>query len=144
APPRRRRRDVPAELETIVLKAMAKDPAERYATAQDLADDLRRFLDDQPIRARRPTLRQVVGKWMRRHRALVNTAAVLAAVGFLGLTVAVWRTERALAQARAGRAEAHRAVDRMYSYAAENLLGMNPAHVEKQRQFLEEALAFYE
>ena len=48
-------RAVPAELETIVLKAMAKEPAERYATAQELADDLRRFLEDRPIRARRPT-----------------------------------------------------------------------------------------
>ena len=49
---------IPAELETIVLKAMAKNPAERYATAQELADDLRRFLEDEPIRAKRPTLLQ--------------------------------------------------------------------------------------
>ena len=46
---------IPRELETIVLKAMAKDPAGRYATAQELADDLRRFLEDRPIMARRPT-----------------------------------------------------------------------------------------
>ena len=51
-PPRRLNKAIPAELETIVLKAMAKNPAERYATAQELADDLRRFLDDKPIRAR--------------------------------------------------------------------------------------------
>src|SRR5262249_20346692 len=54
-PPRRVNPAVPAELETIVLKAMAKNPAERYATARELADDLRRFLEDQPIRARRPS-----------------------------------------------------------------------------------------
>jgi hypothetical protein len=47
---------VPAELETIVLKAMAKCPEERYTTAQELADDLERYLKDEPIRARRPTI----------------------------------------------------------------------------------------
>ncbi len=52
---------IPTELETIVLKAVAKNPAERLATAQELADDLRRFLDDRPIHARRPTLVQAAG-----------------------------------------------------------------------------------
>src|SRR6202035_195755 len=46
APPRRLERAAPAELETVVLKALEKNPADRYATAQELADDLRRFLDD--------------------------------------------------------------------------------------------------
>jgi hypothetical protein len=87
-PPRRLNRAVPAELETIVLKAMAKEPAERYASAQELADDLRRWLDDRPIRARRPPLWQRLRKWLRRHRAVV-TAACVAAVAGLTLTVAV-------------------------------------------------------
>src|SRR5262249_35830614 len=63
--PRRVNKRIPVELETIVLKAMAKNPAERYATMQELADDLERFLEDKPIRARRPTLRQRAGKWVR-------------------------------------------------------------------------------
>jgi len=66
---------VPAELETIVLKAMAKSPQERYATAQELADDLGRFLNDEPIRARRPTLVQRTRRWGRRHRPVVWSAA---------------------------------------------------------------------
>ena len=57
ARPRRLERGIPAELETIVLKAMEKRP-DRYATAQELADDLRRWLLDQPIRAKPPTWRQ--------------------------------------------------------------------------------------
>src|SRR5438067_9246162 len=52
APLRRLDRSIPAELQTIVRKAMEKDPAERYATAQELAEDLSRFLEQKPIRAR--------------------------------------------------------------------------------------------
>jgi serine/threonine protein kinase/Flp pilus assembly protein TadD len=76
-PPRRLNRAVPAELETIVGKAMEKNLADRYATAQELADDLARFLKDEPIRARRPTLVQRARKWARRHTALVWSAAVV-------------------------------------------------------------------
>ncbi len=49
-PPRRINPALPRDLETIVLKALAKEPAERYATAQELADDLRRYLEEKPIR----------------------------------------------------------------------------------------------
>src|SRR5262249_5748470 len=75
-PPRRRHRAVPAELETIVLKALEKNPADRYATAQELADDLCRWLEDPPIRARRPSLVQRLRKWGRRHRPVVVTAGL--------------------------------------------------------------------
>jgi serine/threonine protein kinase len=83
--PRQFNKAVPAELETIVGKAMEKSPADRYATAQELADDLRRFLDDKPIRAKRPTLWQRCRKWVRRHRPIVTTVA-LAAGALLAVT----------------------------------------------------------
>jgi serine/threonine protein kinase/predicted Zn-dependent protease len=76
-PPRRLNPAVPAELETIVLKAMEKDPARRYGTAQEMADDLLRFLEDKPIKARRPTLSRRLFKWSRRHSTLVTVAAAL-------------------------------------------------------------------
>jgi tetratricopeptide (TPR) repeat protein len=69
--PRKQNKAVPTELETIVLKSMAKNPDERYGTAQELADDLRRFLKDEPIRARRPTVVQRAWKWSRRHRPVL-------------------------------------------------------------------------
>jgi serine/threonine protein kinase len=75
-PPQRLNRALPGELETIVLKALAKSPEERYASAQELADDLARFLKDEPVRARRPTLARRLQKWSRRHQGIVVTAGV--------------------------------------------------------------------
>ncbi len=98
--PRRLDRAIPAELETIVLKALEKDPAERYATAQELAEDLERWLKDQPLRARSPSLVQRVRKWARRHRAVVwaGAAVVLLAGGMLaaglGWAAHDWATKR--------------------------------------------------
>src|SRR5207248_9930852 len=62
AAPRRLDPAVPAELETVTLKALAKTPGHRYATARELADDLRRWLGDQTIKAKPPTLRHKVAK----------------------------------------------------------------------------------
>jgi serine/threonine protein kinase/Flp pilus assembly protein TadD len=81
AAPRRLNPAVPAELETIVLKAMAKSPGERYATAGELADDLRRWLEDRPIRARRPSLRTRLLRWGRRHQTLVVSVAAALVMG---------------------------------------------------------------
>jgi serine/threonine protein kinase/Flp pilus assembly protein TadD len=67
---------VPAELEVIVLKALEKEAEARYATAQELADDLRRFLEDKPILARRPSRLEQARKWARRHRPVVWSAVV--------------------------------------------------------------------
>ena len=104
-PPRRVNRAVPAELETIVLKAMAKSPEDRYPSARELADDLGRFLRHEPIRARRPSAAQVARKWARRHRTLV-----LAAGGgvVLALTVAVLVLAAKNAEVRAREEEAGR------------------------------------
>jgi serine/threonine protein kinase/WD40 repeat protein len=85
---RRLNRAVLVELETIVAKAMAKHPGERYATALELAEDLRRFLDDLPIRARRPTPAQRLRRWARQHRALATSAALSAGIVLVGLLLA--------------------------------------------------------
>jgi WD40 repeat protein/serine/threonine protein kinase len=86
AAPRRLDRAIPAELETIVLKALEKNPADRYATATALAEDLRRFLDGKPIRAKRPTPIQWIKKWAHRHRAIL-TAAVASALVVLMFSI---------------------------------------------------------
>ena len=76
--------DVPDDLATIVHKAIDRDPAHRYASAGDLADDLGRFLDDVPIQARRLSAMEGLGRWSRRNRGL---AAALAAVAALLLVI---------------------------------------------------------
>ncbi len=89
--PRRLNPTLPTDLETIVLKAMAKEVENRYATAQDLADDLQRFLKDEPLQAQRPTLLQRVRRWSRRHAPLVWSAGVsaitLLVMAVIGLAV---------------------------------------------------------
>ncbi len=90
------------DLETIVLKAMARDRNGRYATAEALAEDLRRFLADRTILARRVSLSERAVRWSRRNKAVARLLAALLLVfvaGFAGVTVQ-WRR----ADAEAGRA----------------------------------------
>jgi tetratricopeptide (TPR) repeat protein len=88
--PRSLNQAIPVDLETVVLKAMSKEPGGRYATAKELADDLRRFADDEPIRGRRPSLAQRLRRWGRRRRGVVTAAAVAALVvlGVVGWALA--------------------------------------------------------
>ncbi|MGH7169651.1 MAG: serine/threonine-protein kinase, partial [Gemmataceae bacterium] len=101
--PRRLERAIPAELEIIVLKAMEKRPQDCYATGQELADDLRRWLLDQPIRARRPSWAHVGRKWVRRHQAVVWSAAVcsLLIVAVVGASLGWIAGDRAAHRAKA-------------------------------------------
>ncbi len=71
---------VPEDLEVIVSQAIAKHPDERIQTAQDLADDLRRFENDEAIQARRHTVVQHCRCWVRRHRVLATAAVVVLAI----------------------------------------------------------------
>jgi serine/threonine protein kinase len=142
------------ELSTIIRKAMAKEPAERYATAQELADDLKRFLEDKPIRARRPPFSQVLAKWARRHRGIVVTATAATVLGLIlgiaGLVLSNVRVRQQKAEAEASRqradrnvALAMRALDQIYLRLAERS-PRDPARQQEDRELLALALGFYE
>jgi len=76
--PGRLNQAVPRDLKTIVLKCLAREPARRYQTAAALAEDLRCFLEDRPIRARRTSFIERSWRWCRRNPALAVTSALIA------------------------------------------------------------------
>ena len=88
-PPRRLNPLVDRDLETIVLKAMARERDARYATAKELADDLLRFLGGEPVHARRPGVFDRTWKWTQRHRALVTAGVLTLLVSVLVLAVSL-------------------------------------------------------
>jgi WD40 repeat protein len=108
-PPRPRALDarIPRDLETVVLKAMDKDPRRRYPSAAALAEDLRRFLADEPIRARRLGPLERLWRRARRNPAIAGLSAAVAlllAVSLVGFTVATLVDQE---RARAVQAEQH-------------------------------------
>jgi hypothetical protein len=155
--PRRLNPALPVDLETVVLKAMAKRVEERYASAQELADDLRRFLEHRPVLARRPTPLERASKWARRHQPVVAAAAgvlVLALVGFAVSTALVAREQRktqdafeseARQRARAERSfrQARQVVDRFTELGVEQQAD-NPELQGLRRRLLTMALEYYE
>jgi hypothetical protein len=148
---------VPPDLETIVLKALAKTREDRYATAGEMAADLHRFLVDQPILARRPSLLDRGRKWLRRHPAYVAAALLVLGFGVIALAVStalVLREQRRAEAAylgekeRAAEAEARfqlarRSADEMIRIADEELTD-GPEQQTLRRRLLEAALAYYQ
>jgi hypothetical protein len=156
-PPRRVDRSIPAELETIVLKAIAKSPSDRYSSAGELAADLRRFLDGRTILARRPSLVDRARKWLLRHPSYVGAAVLLLVFGVVGLSVnaAMVSREQALTKAALGRerqraeeaeqrlALARRVADEMIQLGEDELADAPNVQFVRKRM-LESAAAYYQ
>jgi serine/threonine protein kinase/tetratricopeptide (TPR) repeat protein len=143
-PPRRVRPGIPRELETIVLKAMAKDPCGRYASARELADDLRRFLDGQPILARRRSPIDHAAKWAMRHRSTVAAVAVVLAMAVVGMGVATVLLWREKARTEDNLTLAYRALDQFCSLVGEKGEDLDPVREQGIQDVLGTTLELYE
>jgi len=145
--PRRLNQDIPQDLETVILKCIAKEPSDRYGRAADLVADLRCLLENRPIQARRAPARERLWRWCRRNPVVASLAAcialllcVLAAVG----TTTAWKLSR---QNEAIRNSLHRtqAAERAALRHAEKAVQAEAAqrrmHMTTNRQLLESYLA---
>lgn len=155
--PRQLNKAIPADLEIIVLKALSKRPEDRYATAQEMAEDLRRFLQDKPILAQRPSWGARMARWSRRHRSLVMTGALLIVLLAIGLGLSTWfiwkektNTETAyrLEAQQRQLAEEHfkqaREMLDFFSSVTETELVNHPELREVRRELLQVSLTYYQ
>jgi WD40 repeat protein/serine/threonine protein kinase len=130
--PRKLNPGVPRDLETVVLKAIARDPAHRYQTPAELGDDLTRFLEDRPISARRVSGAEKLWRWCRRNPLPASLSAGIVLVFLAGFAGVFWQwrvaeKQTAIALVREQEAQAKtrdeaRARARSQSYAAGLLL----------------------
>jgi serine/threonine protein kinase/Tfp pilus assembly protein PilF len=153
-PVRGRRPDVPWSLDSVVRRCLEPDPARRYQQAGQLAEDLRRFLDDLPLKhAPEPSRAERLRKWLRRHPRLTSSGSVAAvcALLLLGAAGAVAGVRAHLAQARAELHEAQ-ARDRRAAYEAGalralclvNTVSELDDHLPEGVRVCEETLALYD
>jgi serine/threonine protein kinase len=135
-PPSRSNPHVPRDLETIILKAVAQDANHRYASAEALADDLRRFLEDRPIQARRASSFERLGRWCRRNKVvagltgmvllLLVLVAIVASVGYVRTKTALQGEANQRAKAQANADLAVEAIDRIFERFSPNPTILRP------------------
>jgi WD40 repeat protein/tRNA A-37 threonylcarbamoyl transferase component Bud32 len=153
-PPSRLQPKLPRDLEVITLECLRKEPGKRYASAEDLAEDLRRFREGEPIRARPAGRLERAWKWAKRRPAVAGLLALGAAAAVSALAGGIWyvraaeqaqvaadmRDLRDLAERQRDEADRQRALARRYLYLAQ----MSLATREWQEGRTERALCLLE
>jgi serine/threonine protein kinase/WD40 repeat protein len=133
---------VPRDLETVILKAQAKEPSHRYQSAEELADDLRRFLSDRPIRARRVRAAERMWRWCRRNPLVAGLAGTVIALFILilaGAEVAHFlRLERDRAKVAEARAVAAEREVKILSHLTQATAHRRSGKVESRSKSLHE------
>ncbi len=134
-------RDFRGDIETIAAKALEKEKGRRYATAAELAADIRRHLADQPIAARPTSALYQIRKFARRNRALVSGLVIAFAALIAGTAVSVWQAGVAIEQGRNADRRAQQAVLQAYrasmAAAAAAMEADDPVTVEEQLESIE-------
>jgi serine/threonine-protein kinase len=151
---------VPRDLETIVMKAIDKDPRRRYQSADEMAEDLQRFVNDEPIEARRLGTVERFTRWCRHHPAVAGLIAAVLLLMAAGTAVSSWqavvatRARADLAAKNAALAEeqakvearfelAQRAIALFHTGVSEDMLLKNAEFKELRTKLLKEAAGFY-
>jgi serine/threonine-protein kinase len=152
---------IPRDLETIVMKAIDKDAKQRYQSADEMGEDLQRFVNDEPIKARRVGSVEWFTRWCRRHPAVAGLLAAVLLLMAVGTAVSSWqavvatRAREDLAAKNAALAEeqakvearfelAQKAIALFHTGVSEDALLKNAEFKELRTKLLKEAKGFYE
>jgi tetratricopeptide (TPR) repeat protein/tRNA A-37 threonylcarbamoyl transferase component Bud32 len=151
--PRRLNDRIPRDLETTTLKAMAKEPGRRYATAREMADDLGRFLRGEPILARPVGAWERAWRWARRNKAVAGLTAAIVSLLLVGAGVATGIASYAIGEARradrerdeatANFEQARKAVDECFGLAKDDPLLQAESMSKVKKLLLQKTLPFY-
>lgn len=136
-------KSIPSELETIILKSVSKNVDDRYRSAGELAADLQRYLNHQPILARRPSLVDRARKWSRRHPSVVISGMLLMTVVAVALSISNHREQLRANEAEKRFQQARQVVDSLIEFAEEELAG-NWAMDSTRQRLLGIALGYYQ
>jgi serine/threonine protein kinase len=163
-PPRAIDRSIPIELQTIVARATAKEPGDRYPSGRAMAEDLGRYLRDEPILARPPSTWDKAVKWTRRHRSFALSSIVMLLIAAAGLAISNLLIAREQAKTKAAYVleqqnardanqqrtlaernyeQARQAVDLLTRLASDELSN-GPDSIDARRHLLEAALGYYQ
>jgi tetratricopeptide (TPR) repeat protein len=151
---------IPRDLETIVMKAIDKDPKRRYQSADEMGEDLQRFVNDEPIKARRVGQVERFTRWCRHHPAVAGLLAAVLVLMAAGTAVSSWQAvaatrarddlaaknaelaaEQAKVQARFDTAV--KAIETFHTGVSEDALLKNPEFKELRTKLLKQAAGFY-
>jgi eukaryotic-like serine/threonine-protein kinase len=140
---------IPADLETVILKGMSKRREDRYATAQEFAEDFQRVRDGKPTVARPPSLLDRATRWAQRHREVVAVAALIGVLALFGMTAAtllIARAERKTNEsylfAESRLRDAHDAVEKLGLRISDKLVHV-PGAAQVRQDLLNQTVRYY-
>ncbi|MCA9071148.1 MAG: serine/threonine protein kinase, partial [Planctomycetaceae bacterium] len=140
-PPRKIDRRVPRSLQAVCLKAMARNPADRYRSPKELAEDLESWLADEPIAAYKESFTERATRWGRRHKPWITAGAILMLIAVFGLSISTilinterHRTANALAETEESRRATEEALARAHSAEAARIESQVDALLKAQSE----------